>query len=156
MEYRDPGHYLPHSGRMLLIDRVNEVTSSQCSCTVRLARDARCAMFLEDDGSMRSEVGIELICQCVGVFAEYHRERLQQDKIRLGMVLSCRSYEAKMPFFPRGAELEIRSEELMNNGGMGAFYGTVSLKGKVLASGQVSVYQPTDEELEGLFARKSS
>lgn len=153
MESLDCAMFLPHRDGMLLLDELIDVGQDGCTCRAALRSGGRCALLQNADGTLPSEVGIELICQCVGVYSGFRRKELGLSEITLGMVLSCRGYQARRGVFPKDAVLEIRVSELMNDGRVGSFSGSVSFSGEILAEGQVSVYQPDEAELEALFTR---
>lgn len=153
MGYQDCAHYLPHRESMLLLDEVLSVAGGECVCKSTVSPKCRLAMFLDDAGALPGAAGMELLCQCVGVYSGVCRERLGLTAVKLGMVLSCRGYASDLEVFPAGSVLEIRVRELMNDGSVGSFQGEILIDGNLAAGGTVSVYQPSDPELESLFDR---
>ncbi len=91
---------------------------------------------------MPAWVGIELMAQAVSVFSGLEL-RAQGLAPRIGLLLGARLYEARVPFFPVGARLNVRAAlSLRDAQGLGVFECTIRERNELLAQGQVKGFVP--------------
>ncbi|MBK8789505.1 MAG: 3-hydroxylacyl-ACP dehydratase [Holophagaceae bacterium] len=127
-----------HRGPALLLERILEVSPTRCIASVRLEPGAWC---LQADGTAPAWVGLEWMAQAAAAFSG-HRHREAGREPRLGFLLGTRSYEALVPAFPVGLELEVEAEALfLDDSGPGAFTCEVRHKGETLARARLKAIE---------------
>ncbi|WP_266170213.1 hotdog family protein [Dyella subtropica] len=131
---------LPHTGDMVLLDRVVEFDAERIVCT-RIVRDGD--PFVSDDGSLPAWAGIELMAQTIAAWAGCHA-RSAGEPIRLGFLLGSRQYQCDTDTFPTGSELRIEAmRHFHDEDGMGVFACRIDASG-VHAEARLTVFSPPD------------
>ena len=137
--------WVPHRGAMSLLDTVVHHDDQTIVARVRVAADGP---FTGADG-VPAWVGIEYMAQAVAAWSGA-RARTGGGSPRIGYLLGSRRYEAAVPAFEFGAELEVFAQcELMGTNGLGMFDCRITQDGRVLASGRLSVFEPPENPEEG-------
>jgi predicted hotdog family 3-hydroxylacyl-ACP dehydratase len=131
---------LPHRGPSLLLGRVLDLSSTHCLALVSIEPEA---WYLQSDGTAPAWVGLEWMAQAASAFSG-HRHRLAGHDPRIGFLLGTRSYEALVPSFPAGAELEVEAEAIfLDEEGLGAFSCTLRHSGQTVARARLkAIEQP--------------
>ena len=88
MDLPDIRDLLPHSGPMVLLDRLVAADDESLCAEVRIRADS---LFFVD-GGVGGWVGLEYMAQAIGAFAGY-RARLRGEPVRIGFLLGTRRYE---------------------------------------------------------------
>jgi predicted hotdog family 3-hydroxylacyl-ACP dehydratase len=137
--------WLPHRGAMSLLDAI--VHHDDLTVVARVCVPAD-GPFTGADG-VPAWVGIEYMAQAVAAWSGA-RARSAGGSPRIGYLLGSRRYEAAVPAFEIGAELEVFAQcELMGDNGLGMFDCRITRDGLVLASGRLSVFEPPENSEEG-------
>ena len=137
--------WVPHRGAMSLLDAVDHCDDERIVAHVRVPASGP---FNSTDG-VPAWVGIEYMAQTVAAWSGA-RARAGGGSPRIGYLLGSRRYEAAVPFFEAGAELQVFAQcELMGDNGLGMFECRIERDGRVLASGRLSVFEPPDGSGEG-------
>ncbi len=127
-----------HRGPSLLLDRILDLSSTRCLAQVRVAPGA---WYLQADGTAPAWVGLEWMAQAASAFSG-HRHRLAGREPRIGFLLGTRSYEALVPSFPVGAELEVEATVFfLDDAGPSAFTCEVRHKGETLARARLKAIE---------------
>ena len=94
---------MPHSGAMLLIDRLTgaTVTTLKASCTVR-----NDGLFNLPDGRLPVMVAVEYMAQAVAAFGGL-RSHGNGDSIKPGLLLGARNFSASAAYLTPGDRLDI-------------------------------------------------
>jgi predicted hotdog family 3-hydroxylacyl-ACP dehydratase len=130
--------WVPHRGAMSLLDGVEHCDEHAILAHVRVPAGG---LFAADDG-VPAWVGIEYMAQAIAAWSGA-RTRADGGSPRIGYLLGSRRYEAMVPAFPIGAELQVFAQcELMGDNGQGLFDCRITQDGRVLASGRLSVFEP--------------
>ena len=130
--------WVPHRGAMSLLDDVVAHDDLSIVARVRVSADGA---FTGAEG-VPAWVGIEYMAQAVAAWSGA-RARAEGGSPRIGYLLGSRRYEAAVPAFAIGAELEVFAQcELMGDNGLGMFDCRITQDGRVLASGRLSVFEP--------------
>ncbi len=136
--------WVPHRGAMSLLDTVVHHDDLSVVARVRVSGDGP---FAGADG-VPAWVGIEYMAQAVAAWSGA-RARSGGGSPRIGYLLGSRRYEAAVPAFEIGAELEVFAQcELMGDNGLGMFDCRITQDGRVLASGRLSVFEPPENSGE--------
>jgi predicted hotdog family 3-hydroxylacyl-ACP dehydratase len=135
---------LPHKRPMIMLDEVVEIgaTSAHCALTVD-----ETVTFADPEGNLPSWVGLELMAQTAGVWMGY-QAKLENRPRDVGFLVGARDYVAHAPLFRRGSRLDVKAWQVTRFDRMGVFEGTVTCGGELLASGTLSAYIPSKDELE--------
>ena len=144
--------WVPHRGAMNLLDNVERCDDHAIVARVRVPEQG---LFNGADG-VPAWIGIEYMAQAVAAWSGA-RARSGGGSPRIGYLLGSRRYEAAVPAFEPGAELQVfASCELMGDNGLGMFDCRIEQGGRVLASGRLSVFEPPDQDQEGEPAQNGS
>lgn len=140
MNMPDIGRLVPHSGRMVLLDRALEAGADHLSAEVRI-REGSILAVAEGVGSW---VGIEYMAQAIAAHAGWLA--LQQGKeVKVGFLLGSRKYEANVPIFALGSVLHVHVRRvLQSDNGLGAFECRIDIVGGPAnaAAATVTIFQP--------------
>lgn len=99
------------------------------------------AWYLQPDGTTPAWVGLEWMAQAASAFSG-HRHRLAGREPRIGFLLGTRSFEALVPAFPAGVELEVEAEAIfLDDSGLGAFTCVVRRSGEILARARLKAIE---------------
>jgi predicted hotdog family 3-hydroxylacyl-ACP dehydratase len=131
---------LPHSGPMVLLDRVIAVDEESLCAEVRIRPDS---LFCHA-GGVGAWVGLEYMAQAIGAYAGYSA-RLRGEPIRIGFLLGTRRYECSRPFFSVGSLLKVYATRvLQSENGLASFDCFIDDENGQLVRAGVTVYQPAD------------
>lgn len=127
-----------HRGPSVLLDQILELSPTRCLATVRLRPEG---WYLQADGTAPAWVGLEWMAQAAAAFSG-HRHRAAGREPRIGFLLGTRAFEALVPSFPVGLELEVEAEVLfLDDSGPGAFTCEVRHKGETLARARLKAIE---------------
>jgi len=100
--------------------------------------------LVEPARGMPAWVGVELMAQAVSVFSALEL-RARGLPPRVGLLLGARSFEASLPYFAIGANLNVRATlALRDAAGLGVFDCSIESLGALLARGRVKGFMPED------------
>lgn len=139
---------IPHRGAMRLIDRVLEWSEPDITVALTVPLDGP----FHETGGVPAWVGIEYMAQAIGAWSGC-RARSHGKPPRIGFLLGTRRYTAEVGYFAPGAALRVRAHcELINSDGLGMFACRILRDDdQLLASANISVYQPDDTQLQQMF-----
>ena len=139
----DAEAYIPHSGEMVLIDKIVSSGDGWIECLIQVKDSID---FSRIDGSIPSWIGIEYMAQTIAAYAGVEAER-NNKKVQPGFLLGTRSYDASHSSFEIDDRLTVRAEVLFQNDELASFSCTVSNTDERIASAKINVYQPEDFEM---------
>ena len=129
---------LSHRSPSLLLDRILELSPTRCVALVRIEPGA---WYLQEDGTAPAWMGLEWMAQAASA-SSGHRHRLAGHAPRIGFLLGTRSYEALVPSFPVGTELEVAAEAIfLDDTGLSAFTCQVRHSGETLARARLKAIE---------------
>lgn len=132
---------VPHSGPMVLLDRVIAADEESLCAEVTIRSDS---LFCTATG-VGAWVGLEYMAQAIGAYAGYIAY-LRGEAVKIGFLLGTRRYECSRPFFAIGTRLQIYVKRIFQSeNGMGSFECRIEDGGDRLAEVTLTVYQPIDE-----------
>lgn len=136
----DIRRFLPHSGVMVLLDRLLEVGLEDLRAEVTIRPNS---MFCDGHG-VPAWVGVEYMAQAIAAYAGYTAQ-LRGEAVKIGFLLGTRRYEARCPGFAVGSLLKIHVHRILQaDNGVGAFECQIHADSEHLASATITVFQPTD------------
>ena len=131
---------LPHSGPMVLLDRVIRADEDSLCAEVRIRPDSLfCAQ-----GGVGAWVGLEYMAQAIGAYAGY-TARLRGEPVKIGFLLGTRRYECTRPLFTVGSLLKVCVKRVVQiDNGLASFDCHIDDDHGPLANANVTVFQPAD------------
>ncbi|HKT29947.1 3-hydroxylacyl-ACP dehydratase [Dyella sp.] len=140
---------VPHAGEMILLDGIVEAHSDRIVCTRTINPGG---LFVDDDGSLPSWVGVELMAQAVAAWAGCCA-RAEQRPVQMGFLLGTRHYACNVDAFPACVQLRVAAAREFHNGqGMGVFHCHIEGPG-IHAEARLNVFSPPDAQA---FYRQNS
>lgn len=146
---KEPCCYLPHRPPMLLIDKALMISDDE----VRAQTDAQSPLlkpFLNEEGLLPSWYALELMAQCVGIFAGYMRQRENLDPLKAGFIISCRGLKTAAPVFDKKGIIFLQASLLMLSDGFASFDCKAVQNDQVHSTGRLSLYEAKESELESM------
>ena len=141
-DIRDITSVMPHGGAMLLIDRLLEYDEDGIAVELRIAPDG----LFHVDGGVPAYVGIEYMAQAVACWAGC-RTRSRGLPPQIGFLLGSRRYDCVVPLFATGTLLRVEARrEILGENGLGVFACRILDGERVLATANVSVFEPPDAQ----------
>ena len=142
MSFPDIRELVPHSGAMVLLDRVLSADAENLCAEVAI--HAGSVLYDAASAGVGSWVGIEYMAQAIAAHAGY-LARLAGAPVKIGFLLGARRYEAQVPLFAAGSVLQVHVQQaLQGENGLGAFECRIEMAGAVLAQATITVFQPED------------
>ncbi len=132
--YPDIEELVPHSGEMLLLDRVLQWDGQVLQCAAAIRRDN---VFVSD-GEVPAMVTIEHMAQTCAAFMGL-RALENNEPVRLGYLLGCRTLDLHTDVVRPGEYLTIEVELVGAMQTMASFDCRVSRSGDVIAAGVINV-----------------
>ncbi len=143
MNYPPISELVPHSGAMLLLDRVLDIGTETLSAEVTIRTDA---MFC-DGQRVGGWVGIEYMAQSTAALAGWLAE-INNRPLCLGFLVGTRKYTSHTPWFIVGQTLQIhvRREIDGENGVSAVVCRLTDPDGYLHAEAMLTVFQPENIE----------
>jgi predicted hotdog family 3-hydroxylacyl-ACP dehydratase len=141
MSMPDIGSLVPHTGSMVIIDRIISADEESLCAEVGIREDS---LFYQD-GGVGAWVGIEYMAQAIAAHAGY-LANLLGEPVKIGFLLGSRRYECCRPSFMLGDVLRIDVKRLLvSDNGIGSYDCSIHNMNKKLANATVTVFQPANE-----------
>jgi predicted hotdog family 3-hydroxylacyl-ACP dehydratase len=132
---------VPHRGDMSWLDTVVSADEEQVVAHARI----RPSSYFVRDGALPAWVGVEYMAQTIAAWAG-NRARQQGSAVKIGFLLGTRRYEVQRQAFLVGDTLCIEARcELRGDNGLGMFACRILIDGDVVATANLSVFEPPDE-----------
>jgi predicted hotdog family 3-hydroxylacyl-ACP dehydratase len=127
---------LPHSGRMVLLNRVIEFDEGNMVAEVIVRDDG----LFGHGNTVPAWLGIEYMAQTIAALGGMKR-RLAGKNLNPGFLLGTRRYDCNVDLFAVGSVLTVTVKRLVEDQGLGVFDCRIIAEG-ILASAKLNVYQP--------------
>lgn len=134
---------IPHSGEMVLIDRITDFGDTFLTAESEIRSDN----ILIKHGKLASWSGIEIMAQGVAAWAGCVAKKANES-VRLGYLLGTRKLHIYQPEIPIGSKLQIKIEmSIQDATGFGVFDCQLidSLTRKIILEGALNVFSPKEE-----------
>ncbi len=136
---------MPHSGAMLLIDRV--IDHGQEFVITELDVGPRLPFFIND--RVPAYLGIEIMAQSIAAWSGICRGD-PESRPPIGFLLGTRSYISSLRYFSGGCILKIHAHQILENEGLAMFeckMDQISANGSQheVAMAKISVFSVTEE-----------
>ena len=140
MSWPDIRSLIPHSGAMVLLDRVIAADEESLCAEVRIRLDS---LFCAADG-VGAWVGLEYMAQTIAAFAGY-TAYARGETVKPGFLLGARRYECTLPMFSPGSLLRVHVRRvLQSDNGLGSFQCRIEHEDQEVATATLTVFQPAD------------
>lgn len=140
MIFPDVRSLIPHSGSMVLLERVISADQEELCAEVCIRPES---LFCSA-GRVGAWVGLEYMAQTIAAYAGY-RALLRGEPIKLGFLLGTRRYESSRPTFAVGSVLRVHVRRLLQSeNGLGSFECRIEDHEDLVVSATVTVFQPDD------------
>ncbi len=130
---------IPHSGRMILLDRIIDYDEYTLSAELVVRNDS----LLGNDKTVPAWAGIEYMAQAVAAYAGIKSKQAEKP-VRLGFLLGTRRYTSNVASFDVGTALTIQVKNIIQDDKLSVFdckiHGT-----DIEISANLNVYQPPIE-----------
>jgi predicted hotdog family 3-hydroxylacyl-ACP dehydratase len=136
---------LPHAPPMVLLDDVLGWDQGKVAAALTIHSQSQ---FLSENQGVPSYVGLEYMAQTCGIYAGLEAQAHGQP-VRLGFLLGTRNYHASKDWFRLGDRLVIEATEMFRQDGMGVFDCRITCGDEEVASAQLNLYQPENNQVEG-------
>ena len=144
--YLHPGHYLPHTAPMLLLEQICDIGTDHARCRVTLSDTGVLGPFLTPDGQLPGWYAMEMMAQTVGVWSGWHGRR-RGESPHVGLLLGARALHCVHPSFNAGSVLDISISLLLQDERIGSFDCVIQQNEEILATGRLTTYQPDENEI---------
>ncbi|WP_228124520.1 hotdog family protein [Glaciimonas soli] len=136
--------FMPHSGRMVLLNRVLSADAENLCAEVVIRPDS---LFCESDHGVGNWIGVEYMAQAIAAYAGYNAS-LRDEPVKVGFLLGTRSYDAHCSYFAVGSVLHVAVQRLIQtDNGVGSFECSITdTDRKTLATATITVFQPDDAD----------
>ena len=140
----DVEQLLPHSGDMVLIDKLIEYGSDYGVSTVRVASTSK--FFEENINGIHAAIGLEWMAQTIAAIAGV--KALQNNRpVQVGFLLGTRMYEPAKNVFAIDEEYVIHVKQLFREeNGLGAFQCSIHEGDNLIAESKLNVFAPDNVE----------
>jgi predicted hotdog family 3-hydroxylacyl-ACP dehydratase len=142
MDMPDIRTLVPHSGAMLLLDRVVSFDDESLAAEVTIRSDS---LFCTE-GGVGAWVGMEYMAQAIGAYVGY-RARLRGEPVKIGLLLGVRHYNCSCPIFTLGSVLRVYVQCVFRGDDqMGAFECRIDDIETPVATATITVFQPANAD----------
>ena len=134
----DALEYIPHSGKMALIETIIRTGENWVEC---LVKPQNSELFKNSNGKVPSWMGIEYMAQAIAAYSGW-RAKLEGRDIQPGFLLGSRDYKCARKFLEK--DLIAKAEMIFQNDDLASFECTIIQDDEILAQAKINVYQPED------------
>jgi predicted hotdog family 3-hydroxylacyl-ACP dehydratase len=117
IDFSDVASLLPHSGAMVLIDRIMAFDEDSLTAELAVRGDG---LLGGDSRSVPAWAGIEYMAQAIGAYVGICA-RLAGEPIKLGYLLGTRRYEGNVSAIPVGSLLTVVIKKIIQDDQLGVF-----------------------------------
>jgi predicted hotdog family 3-hydroxylacyl-ACP dehydratase len=136
----DVAELIPHSGKMVLLDRIIDCDDNSLSAEWVVRDDG----LLGNDKTVPAWAGIEYMAQAIAAYAGIMSRRAGEP-VKVGFLLGTRRYSSNVAEFKVGSTLKVRVEKIIQDNALGAFECKIQGDG-VEVSANLNVYQPSHND----------
>jgi len=136
---------IPHRGKMMMLDRIIDYNLAEKSIKAEYDITENCLFYDTQCEGVPSWVGFEFIAQAISAFIGL-RDRENGIPPKKGYILGVTFMNISLPFLKKNSIILINSKELDNVHPVYVFDGGISVKGKEVLSGKITVMEIDDEK----------
>ncbi|MFI3188554.1 3-hydroxylacyl-ACP dehydratase [Crenothrix sp. D3] len=139
MNRTDIAELIPHSGRMVLLDRIIDFDELSLSAELTVRNDG----LLGDANSVPAYAGIEYMAQAIAAYAGIQAKQVGEP-IKIGFLLGTRRYTSNVGSFAVGTMLTLQVTKIIQDDKLGVFDCKIHGAG-IEITANLNVYQPSIE-----------
>jgi predicted hotdog family 3-hydroxylacyl-ACP dehydratase len=136
---------IPHSGKMLLLDRVIEYSGNDHSLRAEYNITEDCLFYDPAAEGVPAWAGFEFMAQAISALSGI-RSRERGEKPKIGFILSVPSMRMEIPLFKNGSSVEVYVKETDCTEMIYSFNTAAFLEGKKVMEGKMMVMEVSDEK----------
>lgn len=136
IDFSDVAALLPHSGAMVLLDKVIDYNDHSLSAELTVRDDG----LLGDELSVSAWAGIEYMAQAIAAYIGI-KAKLAGEPIKLGYLLGTRRYNSNVSAFAVGTTLGVQITIIIQDDKLGVFDCSIS-GDNIDITASLNVYQP--------------
>lgn len=137
----DIAELLPHTGDMVLLDRILSFGEDRLSAVLTVRGDG---LLFGDERSVPAWAALEYMAQAIGAYVGLQAKQAGQP-IRLGFLLGSRLLQSNVGTLPVGCKLAVTVEKIVQDEQLGVFDCRVS-GDNIEISAKLNVYQPRSDQ----------
>jgi predicted hotdog family 3-hydroxylacyl-ACP dehydratase len=146
--------FMPHRGRMLLLDRIKEYDMEEHSIEAEYLITEDCLFYDSAAAGVPAWVGFEFIAQAISAFKGL-KDRAEGKQPGMGFILSVSQMRIDIPFFPAGNIIEIKAKEICHMDSVYTLEGEILLEGRKALEGKLTVIDVDDEQAQAMREGRS-
>jgi predicted hotdog family 3-hydroxylacyl-ACP dehydratase len=139
IDYDNVASLIPHSERMVLLDRVVEFDGNNLTTEMTVRNDG----LFGNEKEVPAWAGIEYMAQAVAAYAGI-KSKLAGKPIKLGYLLGTRRYNSNVSSFAVGEALTIHIKNIIQDDKLGVFDCSILGNG-IEITANLTVYEPPDD-----------
>ena len=132
--------FIPHRDRMCLLSRVNKYNLQENSIEAEYDITEDCLFYDIENSGVPAWVGFEFIAQSISAYIGI-RNMINGLPVKKGFILGVSHMQTDLPFFRKNCIITINSIELDNLDPIYIFDGKISIDGKKVLAGKVTVME---------------
>jgi len=145
---------LPHSGRMLLLSRINEYDPEKRYLCAEYDITEDCLFYDPNLGGVPAWAGFEFMAQGLAALSGLcGREKGEKPKI--GFILSISSLRISFPFFKTGSTALIKITESGRMESVYSFEGEIFCGGEKFLEGKLTAMDASDKQIKSMIKEKT-
>jgi predicted hotdog family 3-hydroxylacyl-ACP dehydratase len=146
VDERDIAELVPHSGAMILIDRLVASAPGSLTAEATVRNDG---IFSDDDGAVSATVGVEYMAQTISAYSGL-RSLGSGGRVRPGLLLGVRGYKSPVSHFFPGDKLTVTVRSVVEGAnGLGVFDCEINADGLRISARLTVVEVDSLDALEG-------
>lgn len=127
---------VPHSGDMVLLDRVVEKTNDTISCALCLQPESR---FVRE-GRVRPLVGLEYMAQAVAAYAGWS-DLVDGDNPEIGFLIGVRNFVSTTPWLSCDTHYLVEAKHVWGSDRLGSFETRITHEGAPIIEAKMTLYR---------------
>lgn len=137
----DIAELLPHTGEMVLLDRILSFGEDRLSAALTVRGDG---LLFGNERAVPAWAALEYMAQAIGAYVGLQAKQAGQP-IRLGFLLGSRLLQSNVGTLPVGCKLAVTVEKIVQDEQLGVFDCRVS-GDNIDISAKLNVYQPRSDQ----------
>jgi predicted hotdog family 3-hydroxylacyl-ACP dehydratase len=147
IDFTDVASLLPHSGAMVLLDKVIDFHELGLKAELTVRNDG---LLCSDAAKIPAWAGIEYMAQAIAAYIGI-QAKLAGEPIKLGYLLGTRRYNSNIAAFPVGTVLTVHIEKIIQDDKLGVFDCKINGDG-IEVNANLNVYQPPTDVILKKYA----
>jgi len=149
IEKEDLLSIIPHRGRMLLLSRVINYSLEEMTVEAEYNITEDCLFYDSETAGVPAWAGFEFIAQAISAFTGI-RNRENGKPPKIGFILGISQMQIDIPFFKTASIITIRAKEIEHLDSLYFFKGEISLEGRKVIEGRLTVFDADEEKTEAM------